>query len=71
MDANGKPYIEVHHVSSPQNGGSSTADNLVALCPNCHSKMRVNASAAEKKKLQSLAAKYKERQLKFEDDDPQ
>lgn len=71
IDADGKPYLEVHHVASPQNGGSSTADNLVALCPNCHSKMRVNATTAEEKKLQALAAKYKEHQSKFEDDDPQ
>lgn len=31
------PYIlEIHHINAIHRGGTSTLDNLVALCPNCH-----------------------------------
>ena len=32
----GTPYLEVHHVIRLADGGQDTADNAVALCPNCH-----------------------------------
>lgn len=28
--------IEIHHTDSVATGGSNNADNLIALCPNCH-----------------------------------
>lgn len=28
--------MNIHHLDPVSNGGSSTFDNLVALCPNCH-----------------------------------
>lgn len=28
--------IEIHHLDSVATGGSNNADNLLALCPNCH-----------------------------------
>ena len=40
-DASGRPYLEVHHVKWLSRGGSDTYDNVVALCPNCHSRMHV------------------------------
>lgn len=40
-DANGKPYLESHHIIWLANGGEDTIDNTVALCPNCHRKMHV------------------------------
>jgi hypothetical protein len=28
--------IEMHHLDQVSNGGTNSADNLIALCPNCH-----------------------------------
>ncbi len=36
LDADGYPYLEVHHVKHLANGGSDKTTNAVALCPNCH-----------------------------------
>ena len=35
-DADGYPFLEVHHVNRLSDGGSDTTYNAVALCPNCH-----------------------------------
>lgn len=35
-DADGLPYLEVHHVLPLSYGGEDTIHNTVALCPNCH-----------------------------------
>lgn len=40
-DKNGEPFLESHHVIWLSRGGTDTIDNVVALCPNCHSKMHV------------------------------
>ena len=69
-DADGTPYLQLHHVVS-ENGGSRIADNFVALCPNCHTKVQVNPTAAETEKLQTLIAMYNQQQSKVEDNDHQ
>jgi 5-methylcytosine-specific restriction protein A len=33
---NGKPYLEVHHITRMSDGGADSPENVVALCPNCH-----------------------------------
>ncbi|MFZ5888179.1 MAG: HNH endonuclease [Chloroflexota bacterium] len=40
-DRLGNPYLEVHHVKWLSKGGEDKAENVVALCPNCHKKMHV------------------------------
>ena len=35
----GKPYLEVHHVTPLAESGSDTLSNAVGLCPNCHMRM--------------------------------
>jgi 5-methylcytosine-specific restriction endonuclease McrA len=40
-DRLGRPYLEVHHVRWISRGGEDVAENVVALCPNCHKKMHV------------------------------
>jgi 5-methylcytosine-specific restriction protein A len=35
-DKDGAPFLEVHHVKTLAEGGADTAENSVALCPNCH-----------------------------------
>lgn len=36
VSTTGDPYFEVHHVLPLAQGGTDTASNAVALCPNCH-----------------------------------
>lgn len=36
VDADGLPYLEVHHVMPLSSHGSDKTTNAVALCPNCH-----------------------------------
>ncbi|MCQ9471644.1 HNH endonuclease [Pseudomonas alliivorans] len=36
FDADGRPFLEIHHVKHLAAGGSDRASNTVALCPNCH-----------------------------------
>ncbi|WP_374725706.1 HNH endonuclease [Tardiphaga robiniae] len=35
-ESDGKPYLEVHHVTPLSMGGADTIDNTIAVCPNCH-----------------------------------
>lgn len=37
----GTPYLENHHIIWLAYGGEDSAENTVALCPNCHRKMHV------------------------------
>jgi 5-methylcytosine-specific restriction enzyme A len=41
MDKAGDPFLEVHHIDWLSNNGEDSAENTVALCPNCHRKMHV------------------------------
>lgn len=34
--ADGRPFLEVHHVVPLSEGGSDTLKNVAAVCPNCH-----------------------------------
>lgn len=34
--SDGTPYLEVHHKKPLSEGGEDTAENAIALCPNCH-----------------------------------
>ncbi|WP_166219013.1 HNH endonuclease [Pseudomonas atagonensis] len=36
VSANGRPFLEVHHVKHLIDGGTDRICNTVALCPNCH-----------------------------------
>ncbi len=36
LDAEGEPFLEVHHVRPLAEGGPDTIDNAIACCPNCH-----------------------------------
>jgi 5-methylcytosine-specific restriction protein A len=52
-DTSGEPYLETHHVDWLARGGEDSLSNTVALCPNCHRRMHVIDSAADKLKLKS------------------
>ena len=54
-DADGVPYLEVHHIIWLSRGGSDTLDNVAALCPNCHRKMHIVQSQADIDKLKESA----------------
>lgn len=43
-NADGTPYLEVHHVRRLADSGSDTLSNTVALCPNCHREVHHGAN---------------------------
>ena len=36
------PYLEVHHVHRLGDGGPDHPENVIGLCPNCHSRVHHN-----------------------------
>lgn len=36
MTAQGRPYLEVHHINKLSDGGPDHPGHVIALCPNCH-----------------------------------
>jgi len=55
----GQPYLEIHRIVPVQCGGKNTAQNLVALCPNCHKKMEIVPQAPDLKLLTERATRLK------------
>lgn len=55
IDKNGEPYLEEHHVTWLARGGSDTIDNVVAVCPNCHTKAHVLDDNITKITLEEVA----------------
>jgi 5-methylcytosine-specific restriction protein A len=49
LDADGYPFLEVHHVEFMADGGSDKTSNAVALCPNCHRRCHISVDRAEAK----------------------
>ncbi|MFJ2429332.1 MULTISPECIES: HNH endonuclease signature motif containing protein [unclassified Pseudomonas] len=47
QDADGKPFLEVHHVKHLVNGGTDRTSNAVALCPNCHRRCHYSSDKDE------------------------
>ncbi|WP_083854439.1 HNH endonuclease [Teichococcus cervicalis] len=43
--ADGRPYLEVHHIVPLSEGGPDSLDNVTALCPNCHRDMHFGPKA--------------------------
>ena len=56
-DKKGKPYLESHHIVWLSKGGADSIENTVALCPNCHRKMHVLNSKADRDLLLKKASK--------------
>lgn len=54
VDQNGKPFLECHHIDWLSNDGMDSADNCVALCPNCHRKMHVLNDSKDIQKLKAI-----------------
>lgn len=57
LDTAGRPYLECHHIILLSEGGEDSADNAVALCPNCHAKMHILKMRSDISKLLSEAKK--------------
>jgi hypothetical protein len=58
-DSQGRPYLKIHHVRPIREGGTDSPDNLVALCPNCHSRINVRQDATDQRKLKKIVMQYK------------
>lgn len=59
LDKYGQPYLESHHIRWLSRGGSDEPLNMVALCPNCHSKMHVLDLDEDRFFLEEAAKRYK------------
>lgn len=56
-DKGGSPYLEEHHVIRLADGGKDELSNVVALCPNCHSKIHILNEDTDKKTLEEAINK--------------
>ena len=54
ITAEGKPYLETHHIKWLSEGGSDTIENTVAVCPNCHRRLHILNDAADVAYLLSI-----------------
>lgn len=45
LDADGSPFLEIHHIRRLADQGSDTVSNAVALCPNCHRELHYGQQA--------------------------
>lgn len=45
--ADGRPYLEVHHLIRLADGGDDTVSNAIAVCPNCHRERHFGAGYSE------------------------
>jgi 5-methylcytosine-specific restriction enzyme A len=61
-NAKGEPYLETHHIVWLSKGGHDTAENTVALCPNCHKKMHIVDDAKDVVALKFRSNKLLEEQ---------
>lgn len=50
-DKKGEPYLESHHIEWLSRGGTDKPENVIALCPNCHTKMHIVDSKEDIQKL--------------------
>ncbi len=46
VTTDGRPFLEIHHVTPLAEGGPDVPGNCAALCPNCHRRMHHGASSA-------------------------
>lgn len=58
----GRPYLEIHHVIPFHSGGDNSANNIVALCPNCQRKLAVSPIESDVKKLELLTKRYQKQE---------
>lgn len=57
LDADGLPFLEVHHIDPLSEGGEDRPDNVAALCPSHHREAHHGAAASElRKQLGTLRA---------------
>lgn len=47
FEADGLPFLEVHHVKHLAQKGSDSITNAVALCPNCHRRCHLSSDKVE------------------------
>lgn len=52
--ADGRPYLEVHHVRRLADGGEDVPENTVALCPNCHREAHYGKPSGARRELKML-----------------
>lgn len=58
LDADGMPYLEIHHIEGLSSGGKDSPDNMVALCPNCQKRIHVFHSSQDEQELKQCVSQY-------------
>jgi len=59
-DKNGDPYLRTWWLNPTRESKQYVPKNLLALCPNCHDKMRINPDSEDVTKLKEVAKKHDE-----------
>ena len=54
-DKQGNPFLVPYNVKRLARGGEDNIENTVALCPNCHTKMRTLNLKSDRNKLKKKA----------------
>ncbi|MCR4650382.1 MAG: hypothetical protein K5662_01370 [Lachnospiraceae bacterium] len=57
FNKNGRPYLEIHRISSSY-VGNEPEKNLIALCPNCNARIAINPSEADLNKMRKIASEH-------------
>jgi hypothetical protein len=59
VKADGRPFLEVHHIQPLAEGGADTILNTIALCPNCHRYLHyaVDAKVVRENLVQKIRGK--------------
>ena len=55
----GKPYLEMHQLISMSDGGLPIPENIVLLCPNCHTRIHQLKDTEDLDKLKKAAKKHR------------
>ena len=58
FEADGRPYLESHHIQWLSRGGEDISENMAALCPNCHRRMHVLDLDEDRENLKDNIQKY-------------
>ncbi len=54
IDKNNQPYLIAHRIEPLSQGGPDTIENTVAVCPNCHERLKILNSDEDKVRLRKV-----------------
>ena len=54
----GRPYLEECYIIPPQEGGNDSINNVAAVCPNCHQKLKKIGTMEDRQKLKAIVEQH-------------